>query len=659
MALKLGSSLVGPVGKWLKSKGLPRVSPGELIKAADLLAYQVRLSEDRLRDQLRAGVGVTIPLELRGLDGSAIGFETLAARFEGLDQPRRLVILGDAGAGKTCAVNQLVLDLLERRAETPESARALTPVPVRVSPSGWDGRQHFSKWLAGQLALEYQVPWRFAYATVRNGHVLPVLDGMDDMDPVGEEPDRAREALQRLCTKAPWSARSAVVACRKNVYDHVVESHGPALPGAEILVVQGLIAEDIWSYLDRYRDRYQIAPESFSPLVNEVVEHTDGPIVEVLSTPLMLGMAAAMLHRDGEHAAIALAKTTETKEAQRLLLGSLIPLAVAGADENDRAAPTSEATAGLWLRTLARYLEQQRHRGREGTGFTLDQVWRLAGVRTCLAVHAGLSALAAGAILGPLALLHRVNGLTLPVTALVLAPVLLVGYGLEAGSQSPLPGFRGISERFAWRVPGRSRWPRALRGGIVVGGSALVIFAAFTAFAGVFGPSESLSVYLSVYAVLAGIAGAVAGITSVILGFSTTFEERLILGQSERQTIRDGRLSALWSGLAAFLLFGVFGLATALLILGGRYDSEDATRGALSCGIWAGFVVWYLVGFAGQRHLAASLVLKVSGEFSSRPSEFLDRARRAGILRANGIAYEFRHLMFQQWLAEDWAGPES
>ncbi|WP_157514431.1 NACHT domain-containing protein [Nocardia concava] len=659
MALKLGLSLVGPVSKWLRLKFSPGLSPGEMIKAAELLAYKVKLSESRLRNQLRAGEGPEIPLELCASDGSAIRFETLAARFESMEHARRLVVLGEAGGGKTCTLNQLVLSLLEWRAGNPDSSRAMVPVPVRVSPSGWDGSQPFSKWLAGQLTFEYQVPWKLAYGLVRNGHILPVLDGMDDMDSADDEPDRAREAFRRLRTKAPWSNRPVVIACRTNVYEQIVRSSGPVLSGADILVVQALTADGIWSYLDRYRERCHIAPEVFSPLVEEVIEQPDGPITELLKTPLMLGMAAVLLHRDGEQAAIDLAKTSETEDGQDLLLRSLIPLAVTGSDENDRAAPPSEAAAGLWLSALARHIEQQRVRGREATGFTLDQVWRLAGIRACLAVHAGFSVLAAGAVLGLLMMLGRANALTVLIFALVIAPVLLTGYGVDSGKQSPLPGFRGISERFAWRVPDRSRWPRALRGSALIGGSALVVFALMTALAGIFGPSASVSVYLAVYAVLAGIAGAFAAITGIIVGFSTTFEERMILGQSEQRTIRDGQMSALWSGLAAFTLFGGFGLAAALLIPGSRYGSADVVRVALSCGIWAGFFAWYSIGFAGQRHLAASMIFKMSGEFSSRPSEFLDWARRAGILRANGIAYEFRHLMFQQWLAEDRTGPRA
>jgi hypothetical protein len=48
----------------------------------------------------------------------------------------------------------------------------------------------------------------------------------------------------------------------------------------------------------------------------------------------------------------------------------------------------------------------------------------------------------------------------------------------------------------------------------------------------------------------------------------------------------------------------------------------------------------------------ASLLFGFTGVFPRRPAQFLEWARNAGLLRVTGIAYQFRHDTYQQWLTE-------
>ena len=52
------------------------------------------------------------------------------------------------------------------------------------------------------------------------------------------------------------------------------------------------------------------------------------------------------------------------------------------------------------------------------------------------------------------------------------------------------------------------------------------------------------------------------------------------------------------------------------------------------------------------RYATASLLFGVTGSFPRRPARFLEWARNTGILRVTGIAYQFRHDTYQQWLTE-------
>ncbi|GAB2683090.1 hypothetical protein GCM10027271_51160 [Saccharopolyspora gloriosae] len=96
---------------------------------------------------------------------------------------KRLVILGQAGAGKTTLAHRLVLDLLA-------AAASAGPVPVLFSLSGWKPvTTPLPDWLADRLARDFpflNAPGSSAGANaaselVDRNLILPVLDGFDEI----------------------------------------------------------------------------------------------------------------------------------------------------------------------------------------------------------------------------------------------------------------------------------------------------------------------------------------------------------------------------------------------------------------------------------------------------------------------------------------------
>jgi predicted NACHT family NTPase len=92
--------------------------------------------------------------------------------FGGLPH-RRLVVLGEPGAGKSVLALALTLQLLEGRG--PDD-----PVPVLLVLSPWDAREDLESWLARRLAEEYPsvTPMPKGAATgyrdlLRKGRILP------------------------------------------------------------------------------------------------------------------------------------------------------------------------------------------------------------------------------------------------------------------------------------------------------------------------------------------------------------------------------------------------------------------------------------------------------------------------------------------------------
>jgi hypothetical protein len=98
------------------------------------------------------------PAEVRGLDGEAEldlsgGVVTdlhdrvyaRLARSGG-----QLVLLGDAGAGKTAAIVLMLLDGLARQAEDER-----LPVPVLLPIGDWDPKTPLAVWVAGRLVEDF------------------------------------------------------------------------------------------------------------------------------------------------------------------------------------------------------------------------------------------------------------------------------------------------------------------------------------------------------------------------------------------------------------------------------------------------------------------------------------------------------------------------
>jgi hypothetical protein len=97
---------------------------------------------------------------------------------EAFDRSDGLFVIGPPGVGKTTMLLEFAHGLLDRADHDVKQ-----PIPVVLNLSSWDQRRlPLDQWLVQELQHAYHVPKRIAEGWVSGHHILPLLDGLDEVD---------------------------------------------------------------------------------------------------------------------------------------------------------------------------------------------------------------------------------------------------------------------------------------------------------------------------------------------------------------------------------------------------------------------------------------------------------------------------------------------
>lgn len=210
---------------------------------------------------------------------------------------RRLVVLGEPGAGKSVLLIRLLQDLIARRADG-------GAVPVLFSLASWNPNQPLKAWMAGELrrtypgltgaapALAYpsdatnDEPFDLAVDLLNRGLILPLFDGFDELPP-------ARHALALDMLNRGLPARQPLVlTCRTDPYRAALNQPGTTvrLNGAAAIQLLPLDAEAAADYLRRDAGgHHTAAADRWSTAITHL--GTTSPVGQALTTPLGLFLA--------------------------------------------------------------------------------------------------------------------------------------------------------------------------------------------------------------------------------------------------------------------------------------------------------------------------------------------------------------------------------
>ena len=196
----------------------------------------------------------------------------------------RLVIVGEPGAGKSSAGIRLLRDALAHRATCSAEDRARVPVPVLVTPRGWDpSAEPFADWLVDRLARDYALLRAPEYGRdaaaclIEGDHLAVILDGLDEMP----------EALRSVALRAldeQTTFRLVVLARSRELVTAV--SGGAHLRGAAALELLPIDPNQVAEYLASCQ--IDPLPAPWQHVIDRLREHPDDVVTQVLDTPLML-----------------------------------------------------------------------------------------------------------------------------------------------------------------------------------------------------------------------------------------------------------------------------------------------------------------------------------------------------------------------------------
>ncbi|WP_406326541.1 NACHT domain-containing protein [Streptomyces sp. NBC_00203] len=622
----------------MAAKALKPSADVDLMKASGQLAEAVESGELTQRTQWLGGDNqpINVAFTFRAAPSRVAAGAASTGRLSEISdyyrrlRPERLLITGAPGAGKTVLAVELVLSLLEKR-------EADDPVPVRMALASWDIAEPLEQWMTGELADTYQLSKTTARLLIDKRCVLPVLDGLDEMDTeVGDVgSSRAVEALAALNRyQAGRYKAPLVVTCRTTTYDALAERI--RLLDAARVEMSSVTARQA----QRFVAARVLTPADWQPVIDDARRHPQGASAQVLSTPWLLTLAVTVYEAGGDPSE--LLRFTDPAALRSHLLDRFVPAAT---ELHTRAGNRGYQPyqVGRRLGILARYLtdnarERRTMGGRllSSTDLVLHQLWPLAGMRA-RAVDIVLSSIAGLVIVSPWVLIAFLDAAAIP--ALIVVALLTIGWVC-------------ISARVAWPVPksispGKLRTPkgrRAVVGPVSFGVMAALAFtmALVLPVAGQPGYSSLASesvVNLAIFLPIALIGGLAFGLRHNL--------ETVASSKGPNALVRTDLRSGTLLGCTTWTIFAV-----AISISEGSSLAEALALGIVLVGFFGGVlgvlsgVIW---AGAWRRYIATL--------FCTRPllpwrlGRFLAWASDAGLLRIAGNAYQFRHLELRDHLA--------
>ncbi|MGH3759373.1 NACHT domain-containing protein [Actinophytocola sp.] len=609
------AALVDVVMTW-RSRNREPSTDEQLAEAAQALAREVRTQwEAEAGRRLLQDAG---ELTVRWRTGADSGdLREIVTSYA--DEPRRLVVVGEPGSGKTGLCLLLTLEIL-RRPDPPT-------VPVILQVSSWDPTENLYAWLIRSITEQYPFlgdEVRYGRDAVRDlvrrQRILPVLDALDEMA------EHRRAGALAAITRDARPGEPFVLTCRTAEFEGA--NAAGVVRDTQVVRLLPVDSEAAADYL--HEAASDVGLDRWEALLVRLAAD-DGPVAEVLRTPLMLFLArTAYAHPDSDPGEL-LALPDARQVEERLL--DLFPRQVFAtrppsplSDVPRPARQWDPADAERWLAFLAKHSEREiawwRMRNLVPLRWFVSRSIAVGAV-TCTPLGWLLFALFGNPWLG-----------------------VLVGFVVGVCSSAALSLVPADPpRRFVPRLLRRRELGRELAFGLIgaiVGGVAVGLL------------------YGAGYGIAIGL------VFGLAFGLVRRFTEPTEAGEAATPIgmLRSDRLAVCYAaGLGAVVgavvgavMGGVVGADTRGLVI----DIDNPfllglLGGVVGAGIGAGGLGLVVQATsAWGRFITTRVWLAQRGAAPLRLMAFLEDAHRLGVLRQLGPYYQFRHALLQDRLAVRW-----
>ncbi|MDO0929505.1 NACHT domain-containing protein [Streptomyces sp. TG1A-8] len=375
----------GTVLAWFAYRGDRDEAASDLDAKARVLAAAVLASETDQVQQLLGLGGHRIDLAFRyhpDPANNASGAEPQGRlsdvlRYYRRLQPTRLVITGEPGAGKTLLALHLLLAVLADPARTNTD-----PVPVRLSLTSWDTVQPLRWWIAEQISERFRargITPADARALVDQHRILPVMDGLDEMDPDGTPVGRRRAARvmdQLNAYQNALSSAPVILTCRTAQYTDLAAVDVRLREAARVQ-----IDPVDHNQANAYLTARTTNPRRWQPVYNTLATDPDSILAHSLDTPWRLNLAVTVYEqrhpdtlaclRDPADLGLAGALTSGLAGTVRFGLAGALALGLAGAVTSGLMLGLTDSAANTASRTSIAPPTDPRHPVRDDLQFGL------------------------------------------------------------------------------------------------------------------------------------------------------------------------------------------------------------------------------------------------------------------------------------------------
>ena len=599
-----------------------------------------------------------------------------------------LLVLGEPGSGKTTILLDLARTLLERARDDIKKR-----VPIALNLSIWKKKQPLAEWISDELSEKYRVPRKIGHLWLQRGYLLPLLDGLDEVETV-TQPDCVA-AINAFIEE--FQPSGLVVCCRLNEYRWLPERL--KLNGA--ICIEPLSKDEVAEYFTKGGAELK----GLRKAVN-----TDPVLQELTQTPLMLSVMSLAYQGIGDDE-LATQKGDSAEEHRKQIFRLYVEKMFQRKGTASLELPKEKIIS--WLSWLAGKMREHSQSVFLVEG--LQPNW--LGTRAKRVAYGTIVALTLGLIFGPSLGLNYVldRGLMMeqsdvliatPIFGLIVGLIIFVGVGLGCWSESPskngfVSGLIGTLS-FGLIVGLIYGLSLGLSLGLGIGLIAGLIAGSILGLIGGLGAGSLNHINLvetiswkwnqfwkrtipgSIFGLIVGlILGLIGGlidgldyglnyvmnyelinvlsvvlifvlIFGVVSGLVGGFTVRVKVGKaSPNQGIKLSLQNSLVAFLITWLVVGlIFGL-----IFGLRLKLSVGLSTGLSTGSSAGLVFGLIVGLnrggsAVIKHYALRLILWLSGYTPFEFIKFLDQCAKLILLKKVGGGYIFIHRMLLEYFAD-------